>query len=159
MTNERYRRWCIKLRQLVARLKELEGDPHHIAMGMAIGVFISVTPTIPFHTILAVAMAFVLRGSKIAAAIGVWFSNPVTVPFFYLGSYKVGTILLCRSSTFNPEYESITELLNLGIVVTGAMIVGGAILGFLPGVAVYFITRRVVTAVRSRDKTAYKNAK
>ena len=159
MTNKRYRIWYIKLQQLLVRLKELEGDPHHIAIGMAIGVFISVTPTIPFQTILAVALALVLRGSKIAAAIGVWFSNPVTVPFCYLGSYKVGTALLGHSSPFNVEYESITELLNLGLVVPGAMIVGGAILGLFPGVAVYFITRRVVTAVRSRDKTADKSCK
>ena len=32
------------------RFISLKGEPANIAMGMAIGVFIGVTPTIPFHT-------------------------------------------------------------------------------------------------------------
>ncbi|MEJ2430554.1 MAG: DUF2062 domain-containing protein, partial [Deltaproteobacteria bacterium] len=54
------------------QLKELRGKPHEISLGMAIGVFIAVTPTIPFHTVLAVSLAALLRGSKLAAALGVW---------------------------------------------------------------------------------------
>jgi len=40
-------------RDFIERAKTLQGDPHYVAMGMAIGVFVSVTPTIPFHTIYA----------------------------------------------------------------------------------------------------------
>ena len=39
---------------------------------LAIGVFIGITPTIPLHTILAVSLALLVRGSKLAAALGVW---------------------------------------------------------------------------------------
>ncbi len=34
----------------------LKGDPRKISMGMAIGVFVGVTPTIPFHTALIVGL-------------------------------------------------------------------------------------------------------
>jgi len=34
-----------------------------------------------------------------------------------------------------------------------AMIAGGVILGILPGIAAYFITRKIMTTIRSR-KTA-----
>ena len=44
------------LREIVKRVKKLEGDPHYIAMGMAIGVFVGTTPTMPFHTVIAVAI-------------------------------------------------------------------------------------------------------
>ena len=40
-----------------------------MAMGTAVGVFVAFTPTIPFHTILTIALAFVFRGSKPAALI------------------------------------------------------------------------------------------
>lgn len=70
------------VKRLVARLKHLQGDPHRIALGMAVGVFIGVTPTFPFHTMLALAIATLMRGSPAAAAIGVWFGNPLTMPFF-----------------------------------------------------------------------------
>lgn len=142
-----------KIRQLIIRFKQLNGDPHYVALGMAIGVFISVTPTIPFHTAIALALAFILRASKTAAAIGVWFSNPVTIPLFYMGSYDVGMSILGNSAPFNVEYESILELLKLGADVTIAMITGGVILGILPAIAAYFITRRIFIKIRLRKKS------
>jgi len=141
-----------KVRQFVRHLKELQGDPHYIAMGMAIGVFVSLTPTIPFHTVIAIILAFVLRGSKPAAIISVWVSNPLTIPFFYIGSYKVGMFIFGNSSPFNIKYESITELLDLGLDVTVAMITGGVILGILPAMVTYVVTRKIVITIRSRSK-------
>lgn len=145
-------RWLRKysIKEYVERVKNLEGDPHFVAMGMAIGVFIGITPTIPFHTILAIALAFIFRGSKAAAALGVWFSNPITAPIFYEGSYKVGMYLFGNKASFDLKYKSILELLNLGLDITVAMIAGGVILGILPAVASYFITRKIFTPMRSR---------
>ena len=141
-----------KVRQFIERSKELKGDPHYVAMGMAIGVFVSVTPTIPFHTVLAVAMAFLLRGSKAAAALGVWFCNPLTMPFMYFASYKVGMFILGKSIPFDAKYESISELAKLGMDATLAMMAGGVILGVLPGIGAYFITRKIFTSIRLRSK-------
>ena len=138
------------IREFAQRIKNLKGDPHYVAMGLAIGVFISLTPTIPFHTVLAVSFAIILRGSKAAAVLGVWFSNPITAPIFYWGSYKVGLYLLGNPAPFNVKYESILELFHLGMDVTIAMITGGVILGVLPGIASYFITRKIITTIRLR---------
>jgi len=142
-----------KIQHFITRFKQLNGDPHYVALGMAIGVFISVTPTIPFHTVIALALAFILRGSKAAAAIGVWFSNPITIPLFYKGSYDVGISILGNSAPFGTEYESILELLKLGADVTIAMITGGIILGILPGIAAYFTTRRIFIKLRLQKKS------
>jgi len=141
-----------KIRQLIIRFKKINGDPHYVALGMAIGVFISITPTIPFHTIIALFLAFILRGSKAAAAIGVWFSNPLTIPLFYKGSYDLGMSVLGNSAPFSTKYESIIELLKLGANVTIAMVTGGIILGILPGIATYFITRKIFIKLRLREK-------
>lgn len=137
-------------RTFIDNAKKLQGDPHYVAVGMAIGVFIGITPTIPLHTVIAVALAFVLRGSKPAAIIGVWVANPITIPLFYWASYEIGMFLLGKSIPFDVKYESIGELLELGLDVTVAMIAGGAILGILPGIASYFITRKIFTKIRSR---------
>jgi uncharacterized protein len=152
-TGPRFQKYNI--RGFVERVKKLDGDPHYIAKGMAIGVFVSLTPTMPFHTVIAVALAFILRGSKAAAAIGVWFCNPVSAPFFYLGSYKLGMFILGHSAPFNVKYESVLELLKLGMGVTVAMIVGGVILGILPGFTSYFITRNIITRLRLRRTEKY----
>jgi uncharacterized protein len=140
--------WRVKLRLAYENICHLQGNPHYVAMGMAIGVFVAVTPTIPFHTLIAIALAFILRGSKPAAIIGVWFSNPVTIPIFYYGSYKIGTLLMGIELTDAIPHQSFSSLLNLGAEVTLAMMLGGCVLGILPAVSAYFLTWRLVRRFR-----------
>ncbi len=148
-----------RLKALFVRLKELQGDPRYIATGMAIGVFVGVTPTIPFHTVIALALAFIFRGSKPAAAISVWFANPLTIPLFYIGSFKVGMLILNKPIPFDVKFESITELMTLGLDVTIAMIIGGAILGILPAIIAYILTYRIMTKVREKARSRKQASK
>lgn len=141
-----------RLRLFLIRIRDLQGDPQYVATGMAIGVFVAVTPTIPFHTAIALALAFIFKGSKAAAVIGVWFSNPLTIPVLYYGSYKIGTLLLRGPVPYDIHFESISELFELGLDVTLAMLIGGALLGIIPAVAAYFITFRVVVRLRERSR-------
>lgn len=145
-----------KTRDFISRFKKLQGDPHYIAKGMGIGVFVSITPTIPLHTVIALALSFILRASKPAAILGVWFSNPFTMPFFYWGSYKLGTFIHDGPIPFDTKFESIWELMNLGIGFTIAMMTGGIIIGIAPGVAAYFITLKIATGIHSHGKPVVK---
>jgi uncharacterized protein len=142
----------LNLKQSIGRIwsraKKLKGDPHYVAMGMAIGVFIGATPTIPFHTVLAVGLAFLLRASKPAAVIGVWFSNPFTIPFLYLASYKSGRLLLGNGIPYDLKYDSILELTKAGIDVTLAMLTGGVIIGILPAIAAYIAAKKIFIKIR-----------
>ncbi len=117
-------------------------------MGMAVGIFAAFTPTIPFHTILAISLAFVFKASKPAALIGSWFSNPLTIPALYYGSYKVGGILLGHEIPARIEYGEIKKLLMLGWDAAFAMILGGVLLGVIPAVGAYFITFHLVRKIR-----------
>jgi len=144
-----------RIRKLLSRFKKLKGDPHYVGMGMAIGVFVSLTPTIPFHTILAVLLAFILRGSKPAAMIGVWLCNPLTIPFFYLASYKVGSYIVDSPLPFDQKYDSILELLKMGMNTTLAMTAGGVIIGILPALAAYVITKNIFVKIHLK-KTRFK---
>ncbi len=139
-----------RLKAFFVRIKKLRGDPRYIARGMAIGVFVGATPTVPFHTVIAIALAFILRGSKPAAAIGSLFANPLTIPILYIGSFKLGTLILNKPIPFDVKFESITALMTLGLDVTIAMIVGGAILGILPAIIAYILTYRIMTMVQAK---------
>jgi len=66
----------------------MRGDPHNVSLGVAIGVFVSVTPSIPFHAFMAVSLAYLFRGNKLAASLGVWVSNPLTIPFSIMVAIK-----------------------------------------------------------------------
>ena len=77
------------------RFIRLKGDPSVLARGVAVGTFIGITPTIPFHTVMALGLSFILRGSKVAALLATFLvSNPLTFfPQYYL-SWQIGNWLL-----------------------------------------------------------------
>jgi uncharacterized protein len=155
-THKEKRLNLMKPRQTIGRVwekaKRLDGDPHHVALGMAVGVFVGATPTIPFHTVLALALAFVLKASKPAAVIGVWFSNPLTIPVLYLGSYKTGRLLMGNGIPCDLKYDSILELAKVGMDVTLAMLTGGMVIGILPAIIGYLATKAVFKKIRSRSR-------
>ena len=46
------------------KFRRLQGSPQKLAWGMALGVFIGITPTMPFPTVAALALAAILRDRK-----------------------------------------------------------------------------------------------
>jgi uncharacterized protein (DUF2062 family) len=132
------------LQKIIQSFKELHGNPHYLALGIGIGVFVGMTPTFPLHTIIAIPLAHIFRGSKRAALLGVWISNPLTLPFCYYISYKVGMLTLDKPSPFKSlKLISFSDFLNLGLEVGGAMMLGGLILGVILGLLTYMITYHV----------------
>jgi uncharacterized protein (DUF2062 family) len=119
-------------------------------MGMAVGVFVAFTPTIPFHTLLSITLALVFGGSKPAALVGSWLSNPLTIPGLYYGSYRMGMVLLGHQIPVGMDYGHLEALTMLGWRVACAMAAGGALLGILPAVGSYFITLRLFRRIRAR---------
>ena len=141
--------------QMLVRMRQLEGNPHFIALGMAVGIFVSIMPIIPLQTIVAIALAFLVRGSKSAAALGTWLSNPLTIPVVYYANYKLGCMLLGYQKTLDSiAFDSFSQLMELGLEVTWAMIVGGVVVGAILGAAAYFITFRVFITIRRRARHA-----
>lgn len=145
------RQFRLKIQQWTNRVKNFSGDPHYVAMGMAIGVFVAATPTMPFQTAIAIALAYILRSSKAAAAIGVWLSNPITFPVFYLASYKVGTLLFGISASYDAGGKPV-DILKLGADITVAALTGGIIIGLCLAIATYFITRKIYTKMRPCER-------
>ncbi|MBT8406443.1 MAG: DUF2062 domain-containing protein [Deltaproteobacteria bacterium] len=132
--------------EFVRKLQELRGRPRDLSLGIAIGVFVGITPTIPLHTVLAVTLAVAMRGSKLAAALGVWVANPLTIPIFYYGSYRLGSFVLGMSELTLPTTYSVFSLMKMGGHVTVAMLHGGVLLGILPAVLAYFLTYRFTSS-------------
>lgn len=75
---------------LAIRLARIKSSPHGIAAGFASGAAMSLTPLLGLHIILSCALAFISRGSMIAALFGTLVGNPVTLPIFFSATYWVG---------------------------------------------------------------------
>lgn len=137
------------------RFISLKGEPKTIAIGMAIGVFIGVTPTIPFHTVLVVVLCLIFRQNIASALLGSWIiSNPLTIPFFYVSEYQLGRYLL-RSDHFRIVFTdySVWSVVSMGWRVAVPLLTGGVIVAFFFALFAYFITYRLVLTVRkNRDR-------
>ena len=140
------------IRYWIIRIKRLNGDPHYVAAGVATGVFVGITPTIPFHTVLAIAIAFLLRASKVAAVLGVWCGNPLTIPFFYYWSYKIGVFVMGAPNHYKLQEPNLLEVWRAGHEIAVTMLIGGAILGILPAVLSYVITLRMMIIQKRRKR-------
>jgi uncharacterized protein (DUF2062 family) len=96
------------------RLKLLQalrsGDrAHHLAVGLAVGVFWACFPLFILHIPLAVATAWILRASRLGAAVGVLVANPVTMGPLYAAAFAVGAVVTPAdpdSPLRNPEMLS-----------------------------------------------------
>jgi uncharacterized protein (DUF2062 family) len=129
----------------------LQEDPKKLAWGMALGVFIGVTPTVPFHTVAALTLATLLGISPVTAFLGIQICNPLTLPAFYLAAYKVGQYLLYQGVPLRfPDpytYKALLHLLWRGGL---ALQLGGLVLALPPAVVSYFLTLWVVQRYRQR---------
>ena len=133
------------------KFRRLQEDPRKIAGGMALGVFIAFTPTIPFHIVGALTLAALLRVSPVAAFLGIQICNPLTIPAIYLAAYKVGQFLVYRGKPLVfPETFSFEAW--MGVLWQGgvALQVGGVVLATPPAIVAYFVTLWIVQRYRRR---------
>ncbi len=104
-----------KRTKFIERVKNLQGDPHFVAMGMAVGVFVAITPTIPFHTIMALVLAYLMKGSRPAALLGLLVCNPFAIVFIYYACYKVGNLLFGGSLAAEESVNALIDIIEQDI--------------------------------------------
>lgn len=149
------------------RVARISGTPHFITIGVVSGVFASWTPFVGLHFILAALIAFFLRGSLLASALGTFFGNPFSFPFIWLGTYNLGGVLLgyqAKSSidlslpegTFwllfsNPPafFEAIWSVMGPYFI---PMLIGSIPLGLAICIPIYFILRPIITKYQKRRR-------
>lgn len=82
------------LRYFAHRLRRLRATPHAIAAGFASGAAVSFVPVLGVQWVFALALSWLLRGSMLAAVIGLAVGNPLTYPLMYGAAYGIGLWLL-----------------------------------------------------------------
>jgi hypothetical protein len=133
------------------KFRRLQDDPRKIAGGMALGIFIGITPTIPFHLVTALPLAALLRVSPVTAFIGLQIGNPLTIGPIYIASYKLGQFLLYSGQPLVfPETFSFKAWIDVLWQGGVALQVGGVVLAIPPAIVSYFVTLWIVQRYRRR---------
>lgn len=160
------------VRYYYLKFLRLQGDPRSLARGVAIGIFIGITPTIPLHTVLILSLCLLFRASKVAGILAsIIVSNPLTFFIQYYLSWLVGTIffpgllswqrlqevmavLSSGSSGFSGFKSSLAAIGSLGFDAITVVVVGGTLLA-LPFTALsYYYSLKLFTRLRNkRSKT------
>ncbi len=152
-------RW---MRSRVKRMLRLKGDPFSLARGAGIGVFVGLTPTIPFHAALTVLFCLLVRGNVLVGlACNVLVSNPLTIPLHYAAAWMVGSLFFPDVTSWDRVSGMLKELshvslldmsalLDCGLRIFGPLFVGGVLIAILPAILSYFIALRLYIALHQR---------
>lgn len=161
------RSWSRSLRYIFFRIVRLRTNPHALALGCAAGVFVSCTPLIGGHIVLAALLANALRANVPAAMLATFFGNPLSWPAIWAATYFAGTHLIGEGQT-----ASLVDLgSKLGVVweavllrspelsaaaaaivwpIFKPMLAGSLPIGFAAGILIYCLTRLAAIAVNKR---------
>ena len=149
------RSWGRSVRYIKKRVLRMSGSPHAVAAGFASGVFASCTPLVGFHFILGAFVAYVLRGNLVASAFGTAIGNPLTFPFIWAGTYRVGSWILGLEGEHMPAKLSgglFSESLETMWPLLKPMLVAGIPIGAIAWVLFYFPVRRAVRIYQEKRK-------
>ncbi len=137
-------------RYVLKRLLRVNATPYAIGMGVACGIFASFTPLLGLHFAIAFLLVYLLRANYLAAALGTFVGNPLTFPFFWALTYRVGQVILGRPvhHEAGPTLDGPTVYTLDGIAgffertwpVVKPMLVGSVPLGITAAMAGYFLT-------------------
>lgn len=147
------------------KLIHLNADPHDIALGMAVGIFIGFLPIMGIQMTVALLAALPFRRvNKVAATAGVWITNPITVIPIYAFIYWVGTFLyptshVITATTLMSRMTDVLKLdgfvaqtkgfLALGVDIFLPMCIGGAVVGAVAAVPTYIFTKKLIEKYRA----------
>ncbi len=146
------RSWSRSVNYIMLRVNRLSGSAHAIALGCAVGIFVSYTPIMGFHFLAAAVLAYVLGGNMLASALGTFFGNPLTFPFIWASAFKFGNwILGNEASKFKVSelldtfsHGLLYAIENAFSIYIKPMMIGGIPLGFIAAFFGYFIIRNLV---------------
>lgn len=147
------------------RFKRLQGSTHSLALGSALGAAIGITPTIPFHAALILALTLPLRVNSLAGLLAATVvSNPLTfAPQYYL-AWLIGNFFLPNRLSWGKIRDTLAQLKPLGLLdgldVLGGlgwdallvMLSGGLVLSVPTGVLTYFFVFRLFAQLRAKQR-------
>ena len=136
------------------RLVTIQDTPHSIALGVAIGIFFGFTPLWSLKTLLSIAIAWLFKSNKIAAAISVQLHDLILpfMPAIYLWEYKLG--FWAMHGQF-PQRARLSRLALRDYIqwetfnwLGRPLLIGSIIIGLPSALIVYLICRGLVTRSR-----------
>jgi hypothetical protein len=158
------------LRDRIRLTLHSRGSPEAIARGVALGLFVAVSPLFGLHIPITLLAATFLRANRPAALLAVFTSNVATFAPIFTFTYAVGARLLpgrpplevrsllntiaerMRGRPFFHVVEAALDLFHSLKGLFWPLLLGGLIVGTLAAVVAYPLTLRLILQMRNRRK-------
>ncbi len=144
----------LNYKEVIKKILSLDDSPHKIALSFAVGVYISISPFLGFHTLLAILLSLIFKLNKVATITGSWINNPWTLAPVYYADLKIGCFVLNNEVNFNIRPFTLEHYLNSGKYVFFDILVGSIILGVAVSTVTYFVLRFILE--RRRKNVSYQ---
>ena len=138
-----------KIKDLVKRILVEDNSAHSIAMGLSVGVFIGLMPIFGFQMIPAIAISIRFKINKLAAAAGVWITNPLTlIPIYSFNYWVGGKVIAGQAANLDTFKQFLTPsdftwetFWNMGYATLLPLCVGSLINGIVLALIVYLLSK------------------
>ncbi len=160
-------------KKLIRPIFTIRSSPHSIALGLAFGLFIALTPTVGFQMILVVVIGTLIKANRIIALVVVWISNPLTfIPMYYgyysLGGWILGVELWAFDNfslkfneflTTGEDHGYSTMAREFGSEIFYPLWVGSLIIAIVAAIPTYPLTRYALRRAREKKQALWKEAR
>ncbi|MBN2112146.1 DUF2062 domain-containing protein [Candidatus Woesearchaeota archaeon] len=140
--------WKKRIKKHFTEVIKIKKSPHSIALGFAIGTFISNLPTPGVNILLGLLVSLLYtKVNKLSLFGGILFWNPLITPFTYGLSFKIGDFLLGNAAIveYTPnrfeQFYSFSSRFLLGVVIVASVL----------AVASYFIVWSLAYLYQKKD--------
>lgn len=147
------------VRYIFLSLNRKQASSHSLALGLALGVFVSFTPFLGFHSVLAMLLAYFLSASLISSVVGTLIGNPWTFPLIWHWSLKIGNLILYQQHPPSMKlhggiklYISSENFMHYWENYIYPMTIGGIPLGLITAIFIYFILKYQIDKYRAIRK-------
>ncbi|MGV8995874.1 MAG: DUF2062 domain-containing protein [Parvibaculaceae bacterium] len=137
------------------RVRRLNGSPHSVALGMAIGAFMGCSPYLGFHIVGAMLFAWVFRSNIVAAVLGTNVGNPITYPPIWWASYDLGNWIMGVHPAKDVDLVSTlmsSKAFDVIVPFLVPMAIGSIPIGLCAALITYVFTRSTVAAYQKRRR-------
>ena len=135
-------RFIARMRLKLKMMLSLDVSPRVLAKASAFGALIGISPYIGAQTYIALFVSSYFNLPIYPLMIGVYITNPITIPFIFAFTTKVGLMLLGMDSSFTFDWDNVTisSLFEAGKTLFIPFIVGTHFVGIVCAFFTYFIT-------------------
>jgi uncharacterized protein (DUF2062 family) len=156
---------------LLHKVLHVEDTPHRIALGLAVGAFVTCTPTPGMQMAMTIVLAWMVGGNKFVGVPLAWVSNPVTMPPLFWLEYEVGRRMLGGGARSVSDFVRLVRAWDLHHLWTSFREVGGSLVGIfwqiflgslviggMAAVLTYAVSLWGVRAYRARHRRRFRRA-